>query len=47
MSMWRLVEIAERFINLPVMLLADGCTIILRVMVRLMETTLALDPKNA
>lgn len=31
------------FINLPVMLLEDGCIIILRVMVQLMETTLALE----
>ena len=42
MSMWRLVK-AEWFINLPVMLLEDGCIIILRVMVQLMETTLALE----
>ena len=29
--------------KLPVMLLEDGCIIILRVMVQLMETTLALE----
>ena len=31
MSMWRLVEIAERFINLPVMLLAEGELLVNRV----------------
>ena len=42
--MWRLVK-AEWFINLPVMLVEDGCTIILRVMVRLMETSSGDDKK--
>ena len=45
MSMWRLVK-AEWFINLPVMLMEDRCIIILRVMVKLMENTLAMDLQN-
>jgi hypothetical protein len=45
MSMWRLVK-AEWFINLPVMLLEDRCIIILRVMVKLMENTLAMNLQN-